>query len=66
MGLYEKNTGDSADPTLYLLLQQEFEGLLDQFILLHCRHLHRFDLPQAILRYSNRNAGEADPAGDDL
>ncbi len=52
--LYERNTGDSADPAIYELLDGEFEGLLEQFIILHCQPLHGFDLPQAILKYTNR------------
>ncbi len=56
--IYKKNTGDSADPIIYDLLHREFSGLIDQFILLHCRTLHGFELPQAILRYSHREREE--------
>lgn len=58
--LYQKNTGDSADPAIYQLIDPEFEGLLDQFIILHCQQLHHFDLPQAILKYSNKQASQVD------
>ena len=60
--LYQKNTGDSADPLIYTTLHREFAGLIDQFVLLHCRSLHHMDLPQAILRYANRERSEVDLA----
>lgn len=54
--MYQKNTGDSADPAIYELIDREYDGLLDQFIILHCGELHGFDLPQPILRYTNKQA----------
>lgn len=58
--MYEKNTGDSADPAIYTLIDREYEGLLDQFVIVYCQDLHGFDLPQSILRYANKKPESVD------
>ena len=58
LAIYEQNTGDSADPRVYQLLDTEFAGLLDQFIIQFCQDLHGFALPEAMLRYSAKEKGQ--------
>ncbi len=45
-------------PEIDHLLDKSFDSLLDHFIIMHCRNLNAFDIPEAILKYEGKTHTE--------